>query len=286
VSAPWHNKQTARFAASSLLGWFAAVRYLLFSPEVRTIRSRHFPLAIDVLGSPQGSLLMVRAGIPVRLGVRGYAGGHSACARWVEFSPAEHVARSSLRFAELLGATQLPEARPQLFLTPQELQGAEELWRNAGTDPGNARIVLSPGAGLAEKRWPLEEFQKLARKLGAKGHTICVVGGPGDKPLGSQICSAAPDVADWTGKTSLRETWAIIEKADLLICNSSMAMHAGAAFRTKTVALLAGSYQDADAHAKQWGYQNDFLVLGKSRTHPEVYTAEEVLAAINPWLAR
>ena len=39
----------------------------------------------------------------------------------VEFNSDEHVGRQALRFAELLGCTDLPENRPQIFLpTPPE----------------------------------------------------------------------------------------------------------------------------------------------------------------------
>jgi hypothetical protein len=54
--------------------------------------------------------------MPFRPGVRGYAGGQSAASIAIPFSPDEHVGRMALRFAEVLGATMLPEVRPQLFL--------------------------------------------------------------------------------------------------------------------------------------------------------------------------
>jgi hypothetical protein len=61
----------------------------------------------------------------------------------------------ALRFAELLGAAGLPENRPQLF--PEQ----------PGTDAG--QIVIAPGGGFAEKRWPLENFAALAAALPALG---------------------------------------------------------------------------------------------------------------------
>lgn len=57
-------------------------------------------IGIDVLGSQWGAWLLCRAGIPYRMGVRGYAGGHSVMQSLVPYNADEHVGRSALRFAE------------------------------------------------------------------------------------------------------------------------------------------------------------------------------------------
>src|SRR4051812_12342684 len=113
VNAPWNNKYVAE------QGWPSVVRYIAQSEELTKLRGR-FDVGIDVVGSHVGSALMMRLGIHCRLGVRGYRGGHTAVRQFVEFNPEEHVGRSALRFAELLGATDLPEVRPQIFLTESE----------------------------------------------------------------------------------------------------------------------------------------------------------------------
>src|SRR5262249_21940553 len=114
VDAPWFNKFTRRQMLPRILA------YVAFSAQSREIARRAFAAGMDVLGSPWGPLLLLRARIPLRLGVRGYAGGHTGVQRWVEFDAGEHVGRSSLRFAELLGATDLPACRPQIFLSAAE----------------------------------------------------------------------------------------------------------------------------------------------------------------------
>ena len=94
--------------------WLSALRYIRSSPESRQLSAGNFDIGIDVLGSGYGSLLLMRAGIPYRLGVRGHAGGHSGATATIPYDPNEHVGRMALRFAEKLGATELPEVRPQL----------------------------------------------------------------------------------------------------------------------------------------------------------------------------
>ena len=142
---------------------FPALRYIAASEESKEPLAKRNPgvIGTDVLGSAFGSLLLMRAGISFRLGVRGYAGGHSAAQGCVIYDEREHVGRGALRFAELLGATDLPENRPQLFpdSPPQT--------RNT--------VVIAPGGGFAGKCWPLENYVELARLL--VGVKIILTGG-------------------------------------------------------------------------------------------------------------
>jgi heptosyltransferase-2 len=252
VNAPWHNQQLRPQGLAS------ALRYIAGSSEAEALAQAACDIGIDVLGSPQGSLLLMRARIPWRLGVRGYAGGDSAAQQCVVFDGHEHVGRAALRFAELLGATALPENRPQLFLPAKvEEHGA---------------IVVAPGGGFPEKRWPLPSFAALLDRLAPR--RVIVIGGDGDRVLGAELAAGRVHVEDRTGRATLRETFAIIADAQAVICNSSMAMHAAAAFRKPCAVLLGAHFSDADQHAAQWAYP-ETRVLGRTAGHPAIWTPEE-----------
>ncbi|MEI6349871.1 MAG: glycosyltransferase family 9 protein [Verrucomicrobiota bacterium] len=279
VNAPWHNKQCGRFARNSLRGLWDSVRYIYSSSEVGAIRSRRFDVGIDVLGSPEGSLLLMRAGIPYRLGVRGYAGGHSAAQACVSFNSDEHVGRSALRFAELLGARELPEYRPQIYLTSAELEAAEARWQAGVTVPGR-RVVIGPGAGFVEKCWPLDRYIELAgllRKQG--GYDMAVVGSASDKSAGAAL-ARIPSVRSFAGLLGLRETFAMVAQADLVICNSSMLMHVAAAFSKPALVLLGEWYPSARGQARQWGDYPRCRVFGKGEGRSEIYSVAEALDAL------
>ncbi len=278
VEAPWFNKFVRRQSA------WRRLRYLLSSPEVEALRRRRFDVGIDVLGSRWGAALLLRAGVLRRLGVRGYAGGHTGCQRSVAFDPGEHVGRSALRFAELLGATELPAARPQIFLTAGERAAGEAAWRALA--PGAARrIVVAPGSGLAVKAWPPASYAALVGRLGEiPGAAVAIAGGPGDRPLGERLAGGAPAplaLANLAGHLSLRETFALVAAADLVVCNSSVLMHAAAAFAKPTVVLLGASFPSARRHQAQWGYPETSVSLGREAGEREsLATPEEALAAI------
>ncbi len=257
INAPWHNQRIRP------QGLGPGLKYVAFSSEARLLTERKFEIGIDVLGSPFGSLLLMRAGIPWRLGVRGYAGGQSGVQQAIDFDPSVHVGRAALRFAEALGATDLPENRPQLFLG-----------KNAGPE---GHIVLAPGGGFREKCWPVESFAALARSLAPR--KIVVIGGEGDRSLAATIIQDQPHVEDLTGRLSLRETFGAIARSALVVCNSSMAMHAAAAFRKPCVVLLGDHFDDAEAHARLWGYP-ETQVLGRGPARPAIWTPEETLPII------
>jgi heptosyltransferase-2 len=253
LNAPWHNGQVKS------QGLAAALRYIATSKEVSELAARKCDIGIDVLGSPQGSLLLMRAGIPWRLGVRGYAGGHSAAQQCVVFDENEHVGRSALRFAGLLGATDLPESRPQIFLS--------------NTPEPHDAVIVAPGGGFAEKCWPLTHFAALLDRLTPQ--RVIVVGSARDSEAGAFLARGRSHVEDRTGRLSLRETFALVAGARGVIANSSMAMHVAAAFRKPCVVLLGEHFSDAAQHAAQWGYP-ETQVLGRGPGHPAIWTPEEV----------
>jgi ADP-heptose:LPS heptosyltransferase len=250
VNAPWFNKYTG--GSGPAARW----RYLRRSPEVRALARRGFTVGIDVLGSAWGSLLLLRAGIPWRLGMRGYAGGDSALQAAVEFDPGEQVGRSALRFAELLGATVLPPVRPQIFLTREEAEEGERWWAARDGGVRRPRLVLGPGAGLPVKRWPLERFAALLRALAAERPDllILVLAGPGEEDLVRALVPLHPGAHAFAQPPDLRTNFALVAAADLVVCHSSLLLHVAAAFGRPTLALLGPSFPSAGQHQAQWGY--------------------------------
>lgn len=284
VNAPWFNKYGA--TAGPLGRW----EYIRRSPEVAEVKRRRFEVGIDVLGSAWGSLLLLRADIPWRLGVRGYAGGHSALQAAVAFNPEVHVGRAALGFAELLGATELPPCLPQLFLTADETEAAERWWAAAEEGTRRPRLLVGPGAGgHAARRWPPESFASLLRGLATvhPGLSLLILGGPGEEALVRNLAPLHPGARVFAEPPGLRATFALAATSDLVICNSSMLMHTAAAFRKPTLVLLGPSFPSARQHQAQWGYPGICRSLGKEPGERAVlWTPEEALAAVQEELDR
>jgi ADP-heptose:LPS heptosyltransferase len=258
IDAPWNNKVVEDRSHRNVL------RFLWKSPQVAALRARGgFDVGIDVLGSYMGALLMMRTGVRYRIGVRGYRGGWSACQEHIEFA-IRQCGRAALAQGELLGATALPEVRPQLFLTEDERARAAQIWK-ADPVPGRrtVRLIAGVGAGLPTKTWDARQvgaaLAQVARALEKAGDTcdIMIVGSAADRTRAAEAIAAAgpgAPIRSLAGEVPLRIMFALAEEANVVLTNSSMLMHVAAAFRRPTVAVIGGSVTKPDVHDAIWGY--------------------------------
>ncbi len=118
-----------------------------------------------------------------------------------------------------------------------------DMLRRRGLVPGEF-VALAPGAGFATKRWPLENFVALARKLFNRGRVFCILGDEADQPLGRELANIAPGAVDFTGKLSLLESAAVLQEAALLICNDSGLMHLAEAVKTPVAAIFGSTVRE------------------------------------------
>ncbi|MGF6773614.1 ADP-heptose:LPS heptosyltransferase [Paraburkholderia sp. GAS199] len=257
IDAPWNNKLVADRSHGNVL------RFLSGSPQVAALRARGgFDVGIDVLGSYMGAMLLMRAGARYRIGVRGYRGGWSGCQEYIEFARRQS-GRAALAQGELLGVTDLPEARPQLFLTDEERSRAAQLWRSADAGRRMVRMVIGVGAGVPTKAWDPREvgaaLTQVAQAVAADGAAcdMVIVGSEADRARAAEAVAAtgaAVPVRSLAGELPMRIVFALTEGADVVLTNSTMLMHVAAAFRRPTVAVLGGSITRPQVHDAIWGY--------------------------------
>ena len=270
LNAPWNNKIVENRSPG------AVMRFLLRSPQVVALRKRGgFDVGIDVLGSYMGALLMMRLGARYRIGVRGYRGGHSGCHAYIDFARRQS-GRAALAQAALLGATELPDARPQLFLTAAERASAARIWSASYPNDGTRwRLLVGVGAGVSSKAWSPRQFGAAllqiasALEQGGDRCDIVIVGSEADKPRAAEaIAAAGPHarVRSVAGDVSMRTVFALAETANVVLTNSSMLMHVAAAFNRPTVAVLGGSITRPMVHDAIWGYSEHYRSVA-----PDVY---------------
>ena len=273
MNAPWHNKRNCRFPANSPRTFLEGLLYIFFSGEALNLTRKRATYGIDVLGSRQGSWLLRRARIPHRHGVRGYAGGDNWCETCVPFREDRNVAQAALAFLPLLGVKSPPqvEPRPRLVLSEAEKTEAEDRWGNRScTD--SLHIVLAPGAGFPEKSWGNENFSRLAYLLLERTqHQLVVLGGAEDtERIAARNTTETSDrLANHCGSLSLRQSAAMVAKADFVLTNTTVTMHFAGAFRIPSITLLGPWYDSAKLHAKQWGYPES-QVLGPEKAEGRI----------------
>ena len=290
IDAPWNNKIVPDRTLAN------AMRYIWRSPQIEALRAHGgIDVGIDVLGSHLGSLLMMRAGVRYRIGVRGYRGGWSACQTHIEFSPKVHVGRAALAQAELLGASVLPEVRPQLYLRDSERSEAVRIW-HAGAGPWHEplRLVVGCAAGLPDKSWATDAMGAALREISQalacrqQGVDILIVGGAQDQHRAAEVIAASglkSGIRSVAGQISLRTTFALTEQASIVLTNPSMLLHVAAAFRRPTVAVVGGALPCAREHDVVWGYPPPYRSVGALDSVPGAFvqpwpTTDQVVRAV------
>jgi ADP-heptose:LPS heptosyltransferase len=113
------------------------------------------------------------------------------------------------------------------------------------SDLGGAEYyILFPGATVALKQWPVENFAEVA--LGVHRHTgwtgvIC--GSPAERDLGERLrLSAGVPIVNLAGRTTLPELVAAISGARILIGNDTSGVHIAASVSTPSVCILGGGH--------------------------------------------
>lgn len=134
------------------------------------------------------------------------------------------------------------ELLPKIYLTDHEKAFARVMVDDMRQTPTDAPLVaLHPYATHPAKQWPAEHWRSLAKTLRETGHRVMVIGRD-DEPLFRK------DSFDLTNRTGLRETCALLEKADVLVTNDSGPMHLAAGVGTPVVAFFGPT-------VKSWGFQ-------------------------------
>lgn len=133
-----------------------------------------------------------------------------------------------------LGLTAFPVTMPELRVSeppPESLAGTPY-------------YILFPGASWDGKRWPLTNFQEVARRLFRQtGWLGIVCGGPGEEPLGeSLVRETGVPLENWIGQTSLTELAALIAGAQMLVGNDTSGIHMAAAVGTPSICVLGGGH--------------------------------------------
>ncbi len=96
--------------------------------------------------------------------------------------------------------------------------------------------VIAPSAGTLVKRWPAENFARLASLLPLQS---VIVGGPSDRALADEIVSRSHGRAlSIAGRTSLRELASVIKGARFLVSPDSGPMHLAAALNVPVFAIF------------------------------------------------
>jgi heptosyltransferase-2 len=173
---------------------------------------------------------------------------------------------------------------PRLYLNESERQWAGGYLASRGVAKEDLLVGIHPGAGLVEKRWPLDRFREVAAATAARPG-VRVVAFAEPSGYGAELFTVPRVVQAQVG---LREMMALIERCSLLICNDSGPMHIAGALGVPTVAMFGAGIEQwfaplGEGHEilrpDQDEPESDPPVRGQRVREPRQIRSSEVLEA-------
>jgi ADP-heptose:LPS heptosyltransferase len=128
------------------------------------------------------------------------------------------------------------DLRPELSLTDEELAWAERQWTESGGAGRMPRLLVNVTAGRPWRRWPDERFESVMRSVRRRHEiTILVIGDPKEFAAVQRVAAAGGGVAT---RGTIRQAFALIATADLVLTPDTSISHAAGALRTPAVVMI------------------------------------------------
>jgi lipopolysaccharide heptosyltransferase II len=157
-------------------------------------------------------------------------------------SMARHRVELNLDFLRLLGE-KVPESSisPQFFISKECQKRIDDLLQSYGKDNSSGKLIaIHPGGIRQNKRWPVERFAEVSKKLIKSGYTVCLVGGSYEINTCEDITAkiGTDRIINFTGNATLEETGGILKRCRCLISNDTGIMHLATATKTPVIAIF------------------------------------------------
>ena len=220
----------------------------------RWLKEQRFDAAFILLGD-QYAHLLARAGIPIRVGVKGTTLENCLTHTYDIGSPRTWGTDEKLNSLRCLGYS-VVAIPPALSVSEEARQTGREKLVELGLDESRNFAVLHPFGSSRRQWWKLENVGTLAAKL-KEQHNLQTVLIGGDETVSQVATSAA--IIDTTGQLSLPELLAVIDESKIVITTDSGPFHIAGALGKRTVGLFRSRRPE---HAKQ--YKTADVVFGEN----------------------
>lgn len=208
---------------------------------VMRLRRGKFDAAFLLHRSMTRALIVFLAGIPVRI-------GYDAKKRGGLLTQAIAPAPASLHrldvYANVIEKAGIPVADRHTRLKV-DLEGKFSVGlklEQYGLKADERFIVLNPGGNWDLKRWPVENFIKLAQLLLKElPHRVIITGASKDETLAQRLfrgTGSSARVVNLAGQTTLKEMTALLQKAAVVVSVDSGPIHLATSVGAKVVAIF------------------------------------------------
>jgi ADP-heptose:LPS heptosyltransferase len=223
----------------------------------KEMQAERFDVAIQMQGGGRNSNPFVRR-LRARLSLGLRAPDAADLDRTV---PYVYFQNEILRYAEVVGliGARVADLAPKVYVTDCD---RGEISRLLPTD--QQLVLLHPGAGSADRRWPPGKFAAVGDAAVEAGAQVALVGDGDEAELTQQVAEAMHgEPINLAGRTSLGGLAALAGRARVFVGNDSGPLHLAAAAGARTV----GIFWCFNALTAALPYRSDHLPHISWRTH-------------------
>lgn len=182
----------------------------------------------------RSSILGRLTGAPIRIGYDNASGGFLLTKK-IPYDRSKHEVEKLLSFIELDNFT-----NKKLSLYPSEIdkKKIDEIWKKNNLD-GKKIILVAPGSKWFTKKWPIEYFNELLKKLAKKSeYRIILIGGQEESMLNMYTDK---NIINLMGKTSLLDVAELCNRSNIIVTNDSSPIHIASAFEKLHIVAIFGA---------------------------------------------
>jgi heptosyltransferase-2 len=212
------------------------------------IRKYKFEIAIDFSLDHRYGLLARYLGIEKRIGINYKNRGRFLTDKIdIDYYRDKHVVEYYLDTLQFLNIPRPEKPKIEVFLTEQEKKWAQNFLLHYGIGSEQSIIAIAPGGGESwgkdafYKHWPAENYKKLIKLITQNLNLKIIIFG--SRPE-TEICNtiahglASQKVINTSGKLTLSQFMALVEKCRVLICNDGGPIHVAVGLEVRTVSIF------------------------------------------------
>lgn len=221
---------------------------------LRTIRRGGYDLVINLTEGDRGAVAAKISRAPYAIGFDPQGNGmmqkKKCYSHLIKHTPKpRHTVEKQLDALRCLGLYPDGDERDLFFHVPEEARlKVETLLQERGVEQGQF-IHVHPVSRWMFKTLPVKTLAQVLHFLHEKGKQIILTASPDpiERKMNQEIAALAPFVIDLSGKISLKELGAMIEKSRMLLSADSVPVHIASALKKPTVVVFGPTCE------KNWG---------------------------------
>jgi heptosyltransferase-1 len=204
---------------------------------VRNLRLESYDIALDLQGLARSAIVSRLSRAPLRIARAGQREAAHLVSDAVPLPKTTiHAVDEYLCVASALGAPVDP-VEFALPVSAEARQSVNRLLAEHGVPAARPLIVVNPSAARSWKHWPAERWAEVIGALAEAG-TVLVIGTASQAPAHREFSLRARcRPIDLTGRTTLAEVIALIERAALHLAPDTGTVHIAVALKTPVVAV-------------------------------------------------